>query len=167
MDRRNADDAVTVRHGIDATKIGFSAGLGGGCRRSRWDSIVWNFPYPAGAGSAGTHSAAVCSQLLSDFFASAKACLKPAGRVYVTTLNRQKAVGLPVTPDWNIEIMASEAGLELEDVSPFNNTCPNVRSKTHRFRTNTREPVCFVIDMTPVNHRRPWRVELNHRGVQY
>ena len=121
LDRLNADDAVTVRHGIDATKIGLSAaGLGGGRRRRRWDSIVWNFPYPAGAGSAGTHSAAVCSQLLSDFFASAKTCLKPAGRVYVTTLNRQQAVGLPITPDWNIETMALEAGLELEDVLPFN-----------------------------------------------
>lgn len=90
---------VSVQYGVDATRLHEREPV------VTYDSIVWMFPYPAGAGRARAGVAGAA--LLSAYFASAKKVLAPGGTVSVT-LKEKRYVAM-----WNPVALAKAAGLKL------------------------------------------------------
>ena len=118
LDMLDADDSVVVMHGVDATNLNMV------CVRHphgqlTWDSIVWNFPYPA----QNVASPKQGSMLLADFLSQVSARLdSPNGRVYVTLASAQGGTTREAAAydrAWDIDKLSSEAGLELIEVLPF------------------------------------------------
>ena len=139
-----------------------------------WDAIIWNFPYPTGVGTAGTHSATVCDHLLSEFFQRAQVCLGVSGQVYVTTLLRQQC-SLPAgrsgdndksNSNWDLARMASHAGLELVACQPFSSDeYPGYRPK--RSFDNTTFPYSqhartFVFGHSTSSHNNKKKKKKKH-----
>ena len=117
---------IKVFHNVDATQLQQWEQQWHTRKTYPWDAILWNFPYPTGIGKAGTHASHVCQKLLADFFASALPTLRrDTGRIYITTLLRQQppshlvTADSDATPNWSLPEVASDAGLQLLEVHPF------------------------------------------------
>jgi hypothetical protein len=77
----NLDSNVQLKHELDVTE-------NGSCGNERvWDTIVWNFPYPANAGEKVSGKDG--SALLAGFFRSMSPILKADGAIFVTLCNKQ------------------------------------------------------------------------------
>ena len=94
----NLDSNVRLKHGLDATEIG---NIG---HKRVWDSIVWNFPYPANTRCASIKAG---STLLSNFFRNLVPVLKMEGTVYVTLYGRQGDKSI-----WDVEGISWELDSE-------------------------------------------------------
>jgi hypothetical protein len=86
LDALDVDPSVQVLHGVDATDLSPLS--------KRWDSIVWNFPYPP-TGNNDSDGA----DLLGAFFDGLKESLalpseegETAGRVYLTLAPKQVGI---------------------------------------------------------------------------
>jgi hypothetical protein len=104
---------VTMHHGVDAISIDRNAKL------EKYDSIVWNFPYPhekgAWTGNAG-------GKVVFDFLASARECLRPSGRIFLALASQQGGTSREASSPrlgWDMEEQAHKAGLELVEVLPL------------------------------------------------
>jgi len=107
-------DKVTVIHNVDATNL--SPPISKEC----YESIVWNFPYPAD--QKGGVSSTICSEMILHFFRQAKEVLTPAGKIYLTLSQRQGGTTREVAAPrlaWDIEEQCYQADLDLIEVLPF------------------------------------------------
>ena len=86
----------------------------------KWDSIVWNFPYPPMV--KGSVQPEFCRPLLEGVFANARKSLTKSGHIYVKLAAYQGGTSREVAGSnigWDVESLASRAGLELLEVFPF------------------------------------------------
>lgn len=120
--RHNRDELlknnVTLIYGVDGTKLEDCA-----CLQElglEYDKVVFNFPHTGGKSQIKKNR-----ELLKNFFKSASKLISPTGRVVVSLCRGQG--GTPVDcqsrgfeNSWKIVEMATEAGLILTEVEPFN-----------------------------------------------
>ncbi|KAG7353721.1 protein of unknown function DUF2431 containing protein [Nitzschia inconspicua] len=103
---------VTVRHGIDATKLEHVFD------EEEFDSIVWNFPYPEEQVIARSGEG---KSLISGFLKSSKNCLALNGRIYLTLAHKQGGTSYEVASNrgWNLEEVARNLHFDVIDALPF------------------------------------------------
>lgn len=116
---------VKVCHGIDATNLSVLVHSGAGKRKvkvKRFDTIVWNFPYPPAIGTSDSTAGAA---LMRDFFASVGEVVKDRGEVRIVLATKQGGSSREAAATrraWDIDAIAADAGFELIEVFPFEPT---------------------------------------------
>ena len=104
----------TVLYGVDATTLGRS-GLphGAALRRSRFATIIFNFPHVGGKSTDEARQARGNRELLKGFFESAQRLLEPKGRIVVTLWTG------PAYDAWDARGVARNSGLAVERSGKF------------------------------------------------
>lgn len=128
-----------VLHGVDGTKLEECAEL-----NQLFDYVIFNFPH------SGQQRVHINRNLLLAFFTSAKCKVVFSGQIHVTLKTR------PPYSNWNMEQLATEAGLVLKHICAFRpNKFPGYRHRTTDpqakvFDPNHCKSYVFIVDRSKV-----------------
>ena len=129
LGRLAIDPCATVLHGVDATALPRQPGF-------RFDTVVWNFPYPVGKQTV-IPSGVLREDLLVPFFATVGNVLESEGSVWLTLAKAQGGSTREVAGHQrrvDVESVASEHGFELLEVrsmAPGGRNLPKILMKSY------------------------------------